>query len=49
MIKVLDGKIKNFKSALDNLLSKRKNKLNLTQPQLLKLLKMLKKMVIKPF
>ena len=49
MIKILDSKIKNFDAALDKLLSKRKIKFSLTQFQLLKLLKMLKKMVTKLF
>jgi len=49
MIKILDSKIKNFDATLDKLLSKRKIKFNLTQFQLLKLSKILRKMVIKLF
>ena len=48
MIKILDSKNKNFDKTLDALLSKRKNKVQLIQFQLSKLLKMLRKMVIKP-
>ena len=49
MIKILDSKNKNFDRTLDTLLSKTKKiKFNLIQFQLLKLLKMLRKMVIKP-
>ena len=40
MIKILDSKTKNFDITLDKLLSKEKIKFNLTQFQLLKLLKM---------
>jgi len=43
MIKVLDGKIKNFKSALDNLLSKRKNKVKLNSASVTKIIKDVKK------
>jgi len=43
MIKVLDGKIKNFKSALDNLLSKRKNKVKLDSVSVTKIIKDVKK------
>ena len=49
MIKILDSKIKNFDVALDNFYLKEKIKFSLIQFQLLKLLKMLKKMEIKPY
>jgi len=43
MIKVLNGKIKNFEAALDNLLSKRKNKVQLKLVSVTKIIKDVKK------
>ena len=49
MIKILDSKIKNFDVALDKLLSKRKNKVQLNSASVTKIIKEVKKMVIKLF
>ena len=43
MIKVLDGKIKNFDKSLDKLLFKRKNKVQLSTASVLKIIKDVKK------
>ena len=49
MIKILDSKNKNFDKILDALLLNEKTKSNLIQFQLLKSLKILRKMEIKQF
>ena len=43
MIKILDSKIKNFDVALDKLLSKRKNKVQLNSVSVIKIIKDVKK------
>ena len=49
MIKVLDSKDKKFDTNLNNLLSKRKNKVEKSLVKVSKIIKDVKKMVIKPY